>query len=455
MVERPLRILQVSTADKQGGAEQVAWNLFAAYRARGHCSWLAVGVKRTGDPDVCTIPNRASHSRWFHFFHTIARREKKEKQGVLVETTAGRLAGILAEPARRFDYYRGVEDFHFPGTAHLLMLSGERPHVIHAHNLHGAYFDLRQLPWLSRQAPLLLTLHDAWLLSGHCAHSFGCKKWKTGCGRCPDLSIYPAIKRDATAYNWRRKRDIFSKTRLYLATPSQWLMQKVEESILAPAIAESRVIPNGVDLNIFRPAAQANARFRLAIPQDARVLLVAGINIRTNGWRDFETLKEAVVRVSQHLEGESLLLIALGEGALPEQWGRAEVRFVPFLESRTEMARYYQAADMYLHVSRADTFPTAVLEAMACGTPVVATAVGGITEQIAEGQTGFLTPPGDAITLAARIGQILSDPDLKLAMARRAVERVRRKYDLNRQVESYLGWYAAITAETEKAALGI
>jgi hypothetical protein len=57
----------------------------------------------------------------------------------------------------------------------------------------------------------MLTLHDAWLLSGHCAHSFDCQRWKTGCGECPDLDVYPASPRDATACNWRRKREILAE----------------------------------------------------------------------------------------------------------------------------------------------------------------------------------------------------------------------------------------------------
>ena len=116
-----------------------------------------------------------------------------------------------------------------------LRVSG--PSVIHCHNLHSGYFDLRALPWLSRVAPVVLTLHDAWLLSGHCAHSFGCDRWKNGCGACPDLSIPPAIAKDGTAANWKRKRRIFERSQLYVVTPSQWMMDRAQQSILAPAIA--------------------------------------------------------------------------------------------------------------------------------------------------------------------------------------------------------------------------
>ena len=120
------------------------------------------------------------------------------------------------------------------------------PDIIHAHNLHGQYFGLRFLTQHSHQIPVLITLHDAWLLSGHCAHSVDCERWRTGCGKCPDMSLQPPVEQDATAHNWRRKKHIFENSRLYISTPSQWLMDKVHQSILEPAIVESRVVPNGI-----------------------------------------------------------------------------------------------------------------------------------------------------------------------------------------------------------------
>jgi glycosyltransferase involved in cell wall biosynthesis len=326
--------------------------------------------------------------------------------------------------------------------------------LIHCFNLHPEYFDLRILPTLSRERPVLLDLRDAWLLSGHCAHSFDCERWKWGCGNCPDLNIYPAVPRDGTAFNWERKRGIFSKSRLYVATPSEWLMRKVRESILAPAVVESRVIPTGVDLSVFRPGERARARTKLQIPHEAKVLLFAANGIRRNMWKDYRTLSAAVRYVSERWRGQPLLFIALGETAPDELIGEARIRFIPHLKNQADVAMYQQAADVYMHAASADTFPRAVLEALACGVPVVATAVGGIPEQIVSldvspltEATGIIVPPKDPIAMGNAIVTILSNDELCRRLSENAANSARNRFDVRRQAEAYIAWYRELLAK--------
>jgi glycosyltransferase involved in cell wall biosynthesis len=122
------------------------------------------------------------------------------------------------------------------------------------------------------------------------------------------------------------------------------------------------------------------------------------------------------------------------------------------------VARYCQAADVYLHLARADTFPTTVIEALACGTPVVATAVGGIREQICNlpgvltatdaddvpDATGVLTPPGDAEFAAAAVMALGANRAIRGALGRNAVRDARARFDVQRQIACYLEWYGAI-----------
>jgi glycosyltransferase involved in cell wall biosynthesis len=317
------------------------------------------------------------------------------------------------------------------------------------------------LPDLSAAVPVVLTLHDSWLLSGHCSHSIDCERWRIGCGQCPDLTLYPAIRRDATAYNWRRKRDIYRRSRLYVATPCRWLMDRVEQSMLVDGTVETRVIPNGVDLGVFQPAEQQAARARLALPPAAKVLLFAANQwIRESRAKDYGTLRAAVSHVGDCLQDQTVILLALGENAPSEHTGRVEIRFVPFQTDPRIVAAHYQAADLYVHSAHADTFPTTVLEALACGTPVVATAVCGIPEQLngwaAEASsdrwnqhslnvaTGILVPPTDAPALGSAIRRVLENESVRHRLSENARNDAESRFDLQKHLDTYFTWYEEI-----------
>ena len=141
-----------------------------------------------------------------------------------------------------------------------------------------------------------------------------------------------------------------------------------------------------------------------------------------------------------------MLCIALGDDSPQEQIGSAIIRFVPFERDPTIVARYYQAADVYLHAARADTFPNAVLEALACGTPVVATAVGGIPEQIKNERTGIIVAPGDADAMANATVRLLQDKSICVHFSENAAHDAKVRFDVDRQRDDYLDWYRDILA---------
>jgi glycosyltransferase involved in cell wall biosynthesis len=453
---RSPRILLVSTSDVGGGAELSAWNLFNAYRRRGYAVQLAVGRKRTADQDVLGIDNDAARSQWARFWSRVGDRIEPVGHRLRDNGRLRDLALWTGEPLRSLDLARGREDFRQPGTWQLLR-SGSFD-VVHCFNLHGGYFDLRILPALSRRCPVILDLRDAWLLSGHCSHSLGCERWKSGCGQCPDLNLYPPIRRDATAYNWRRKQRIFARSRLHVASPSEWMMRKVRESMLGAHAQDMRVVPTGVDLGVFNPGDKTRRRLELDIPLDAKVLLFVAYAVRRNYWKDFQMLASAFRLVRERM-GQKLLLVGVGDE--PEPTGRedAGVRFIPHQKNAVEVAKYYQAADVYVHAAVVDTFPRSVVEALACGTPVIGTCVGGIPEQIRDlgesgdaAPTGALVPPGDAEALAGAIERLLTNDSLREQLSRNAAADARNRFDLQKQADSYLGWYASLIAGRQPVA---
>jgi glycosyltransferase involved in cell wall biosynthesis len=435
---------------------------------------MAVGAKHTDDPNVLLLPHAESRSPWSKTWW----RAHDRLQELPVPGPAKRAGGWalrrVAEPLAAPKNLIGCEDFNYPGAKKLLELTPARPSLVHCHNLHGRYFDLHELPRISHEAPTVVTLHDIWLLTGHCAFSMGCSRFLTGCGHCPDLNIPPGILRDHTAANWQLKKSLYERSSVYLVTPCQWLMDLVEKSIFNGAVRHRRVIPYGIDQNVFRPGDRRAARTALGLPHDAYIVMTASNGVKSNVFKDFETLHAAAALLGKAGLDRRVILIGTGADEEREVLGNLTLKMVPFVEDRAKMAQYYQAADLFLHPSREETFPNVILEALACGIPVVATRVGGVPEQVRSlawnasqrsttvygrnAATGIIVPARDPGALADAARQVLCDGDLRVHLAANASRDARGRYSVKRQVDEYLEFYRvaqedfATARETEKPA---
>ncbi len=450
-----LTILQIAGAARAGGGEQVALRLHQAYGASGHQAWLGLGggEHETG-PGEISIPDRWQVGAWPRIVDR-ARRAVVRLAGGRGQPKLLPLAETLAYPRAVFALFAGLEDFSQPGSRTVLSRLPSMPDVIQLHNLHArwlrreGFFDLHLLADWSRRAPLVLTAHDPWLLTGHCAHPLGCPRWRVGCGLCPDLDIYPAVRRDATHANWEHKQRIYAASRLYLATPSRWLMAMFDEAGF-PAV-EKRVIPNGVASDLFAPGDRLAARRALGLGTERALILVVANRLRTNPWKGYDWVREVAGRLGAD-ESLAVDIVCVGDEGPAEPAGNARVVFAGQIEDARRMADYYRAADVYLHPSRADTFPLAVLEAMSSGLPVVATSVGGIPEQVEQGESGFLVRPGDVEAMAARVSEMVRDPSRARTMGARGRAIVERNFRFEMQVSAYLDWFAELREKRVAAA---
>lgn len=412
-----MRILQLSPHDSKGGASRIAWYLHQGYKKRGAESYLAVGKKSLADPTIYQI----DHDQ-------------------------GWMPPVFRKIRKWTDILIGLENFNYPATPAIPNLPPAMPDIIHAHNLHGKYFDLRELPMISGQYPTLLTLHDTWLLSGHCAYFIECERWRTGCGHCPDLERGPSVRRDATAFNWKRKQGICERIRVHLATPSQWLLDQVGDTMLMQGVVDAKVIHNGVDLSVFKPANKSQLRKELKIPEDVFVLLFVTASRRgRQSYKDFNTIQNTLESLRTQLQVDrKVIFLGLGQSAEFQRDGNFEQRFIPYQADIHEVARYYQTADLFIHAARADTFPNVILESLACGTPVIATEVGGIPEQITDGKTGYLVPTRDHNSMAKVILNLMDHPERLKKMSAEAAAEAQRRFSLNRMIDDYLHFYEEV-----------
>jgi glycosyltransferase involved in cell wall biosynthesis len=211
-------------------------------------------------------------------------------------------------------------------------------------------------------------------------------------------------------------------------------------------MVEGRVIPNGVDLTIFTPGSKREARASLGLSQTETILLFVANAARSNVFKDYRTVEQMAMRTAAGYRRGKITLLVVGEKGQPISFDNGEIRFLGYQREQKIMTKYYQAADVYVHAAMSDTFPNTVLEALACGLPVVATAIDGIPEQIDDGRSGFLVPPKDPETMSGRVIQLLVNDALRASMGTTAAEIAARSFAVQRQVQTYLDWYEQILA---------
>ncbi len=426
----PLTIVQVNTADIGGGAEKVSFSLHKEYRRLGHKSILLVGKKRSDEPDVLEIDNRGFN---------------------LIKVIIGKILGRIT----------GRQYLSFPGSHRIQEIIGKPFDILHFHNLHGGYFDITALPKLSQIAPILITLHDMWLLTGHCAYPFDCERWKNGCEKCPNLFNPPATFRDGSRFNWLRKKRNLSLSSPVFFCPSQWLLEKVRESYLKDFPAH--LVYNGIDLEIFKPGSKVEARKSLGLPRDKKILLFLSNRGLNNPRKDPHTLIKALRylvnrnlhphlfpppsrgRTKERGKGNSytIKLLVVGQRGPSPDLGELNnfIIYRPFISDDEEIANYYRASDISIHLSLADNCPLTILEAMACGIPVVASRVGGIPELIENNKNGILVEPKNSEKLTAGLRRLLENPSEGEEMGKVGRDMAEKQFDIREQTKHYLNWY--------------
>ena len=288
----------------------------------------------------------------------------------------------------------------------------ERPQVVHAHLPHAAW--LARWSRLAAPAPVVIdTLHSS--------HAVGLGRWIGY--RC-----------------------------------SRWLPDHVtavscaaaESHVAAGMVSAVRlsVMGNGIDVDAWRPNLHARTAMRREIAiGDGFLWLAVG---RLEAVKDFPTLLAAIVRVP-----ETARLVVLGDGPLRGELRElaasmglgGRVRFAGF---EPDVKRWMQAADGVVLASRYEGLPMSLLEAGACGVPVVATDVPGTREAVVHGETGWLARRGDADDLAAAMRRLMIAAEAdRRAMGKRARRRVVERFGLEHVLDEWERLYAELLDQNQ------
>ena len=313
------------------------------------------------------------------------------------------------------------------------------------HSMDGV-LDYRALGALARRAHIVRILHAMEFFTGGCAYDLGCGRFEDRCGACPQLDSDGP--RDFSRQIWVRKRAAIAavpRGRLWLVAPSRWIGGEAKRSSLARDLPVT-VIPNGIDTDVFRPRDRQVARQVFGIPEDARVVLfVAEWMYRpAKGFTILATALQEMADVS------NLMLVSVGTGRPPIDLPIPHLK-LPAIRSERVLSFAYSAADVFVIPSLQENFPFVVLEAMACGVPVVGSHLGGIAEQIRPGVNGLLVPAGNPAALRDAILRLLMDPVMRAEISTQARRSVLEEYTVAQHVRRHIEFYDAIVSNRTEA----
>jgi glycosyltransferase involved in cell wall biosynthesis len=354
------------------------------------------------------------------------------------------LLRLLEAIVKRITREFGLNDVH-SFSSFLLKRSPliAKADILNLHCIHHGYFNYLSLPYLTAQKPTIYTMHDMWSFTGHCTYSFQCDRWRTGCGKCPDLTIVPAVKRDATQIEWKLKKWAYEHSNLSIVSPSLWMADLLRNSILNCCSIEH--IPNGIDTNLYRPVDTEESRSLLGIQAGKKVLMF-GAAYLDDPRKGFDLLVSALESLPNELKTEMVLLIfGTGSEDIAQTVGITTIN-LGYVTSDQQKAIAYSAADLFIFPTRADNLPIVLQESMACGTPIVSFNVGGVPELVRPGVTGYLAKPEDCNDFRNGIIELLEDEELRCKMAFNCREIAVNEYSLDLQAKRYIGLYKKIYA---------
>jgi glycosyltransferase involved in cell wall biosynthesis len=320
-------------------------------------------------------------------------------------------------------------------------LSVFRPDVVHCHSFYGN-LPYQFLGAVSNLYPTCFTVHDPRPIGTLQSECWGCDENAT-CRHCPLIgSGWRQYLRNPYYGQRKIKRETHAAcpSTLRVVAPSRWMKGRLEAQELSRF--DLVHIPYGIDLEHFAPVPDSRAMFGL--PVDRPVILFSAwyetkraVGVR----KGLADLAEAFTDFVAPAMPRAVLAVA-GESFVPNHPNVHPLGLVPF----DLLPQLLSAADIFVLPTLADNLPYTVLEAMACGIPVVATNVGGIPEEVDHGKTGLLVAPAQPAALGAAILEILSDPERAKAMGAKGRARAEALFSMQTFVSAHESLFQELAA---------
>lgn len=326
-----------------------------------------------------------------------------------------------------------------PGSP-LNNISLVNPDIIHLHWICGGFVRIEALKKIKK--PVVWTLHDMWAFTGGCHYGEGCERFKSSCGKCPQLSSHE--ERDFSRWVWHRKYKAWQNLNPTIVTPSRWLAKCVKESSLFYN-KKIEVIPNGIDLKTFKPMDRSIARELLNLPKSKKLVLFGALDATSDSRKGFQYLKPLFQKLKENSLSKDIEIIVFGSSEPKNApYFGVPIHYMGRLHDDISLVILYSAADVMIVPSTQEAFGQTALEAMACATPVVAFSNSGLKDIVNHKINGYLAKAFDIADFARGIEFIFSAKTSKEDMRKLAREKVKKEFKIEKVATQYLNLYKKV-----------
>jgi glycosyltransferase involved in cell wall biosynthesis len=419
-----MKVTLINISDAGGGAPEACMRLLKALEQRDVNVQMLVNEKRTNNDGVTSITNDLA-GRLRAKFNLLA--ERMPFIWFRAKSRAERFAFSTASTGTDI-------------SKHPLVLNAD---ILHLHWTNFGFLSIDNLKQLLQtQKPVVWTLHDMWTFTGGCHYAGDCDHFVNECGNCWMLRAPNAD--DISHSGWLRKLEMYKAAgNIVFVTCSTWLAGVAKTTSLLKNF-RIEAIPNPIDTAFFSPKDKITYREKWKIDLDQKIILFGAANI-LHPRKGIAYLVEALKQLKTNYPGlNDVEIVVFGKNksfdvsALPYK-----VHETNMIDSQQEMAELYNLADVYVTPAIEDNLPNTVMEALACGTPVVAFNTGGLPDMVDHLKNGYLAEFKSAADFAAGINYILTSGQ-KNELSANARKKVLDNFTNEIVAEKYLSVYKSI-----------
>ena len=411
-----MRLLHLNGADIEGGAAKAATRLVQGIHEQGADVRLYV-QRKYGDASLIDGPQS--------LFGKALGFARPTVEQLLLGITPGNLNGPFCAA--------------FLPDGLLTQVSATAPDILH---LHWVARMLRLETLRRVSVPIVWTLHDSWAFTGGCYLPGNCTRYRKSCGACPVLNS--ARENDLSRRVWQRKEEAWKNLNLTIIAPSRWMAACARASSLF-CNTRIEVIPNGIDVQSYKPVEKHSARERFSLPHDKKLILFGAASVTQDRNKGFHLLAEALRELAATAKNDQVELVVFGS-ADPDKLSSLgfKTHYLGWQSDETTLAHLYSAADVFVLPSLQESLGYTVMEAMACGTPCVAFNQGGVPDLIDQRQNGYLAQPYEPSDLARGIAWIVEDEHRREELSRNARRKIEQEFAMEHVVKRHLVLYREI-----------